>query len=280
MTQSPTLSSMEKSAKVKEIIEEALESQALTNAEVVSVLHNLLDSAESDQEHIIRGMDFPPSYRVAGLLLLSFFPRLVELRHPHMWVKYTTLQEGERVKFIIETDKQHSKKIEALLEHYSQILLREVPLNVLAKDERQLMELKKILDLSALEISLGKQIEAAHLVEMSDQMESFSEEVEYLHKIVGRGIGGMKELRDIIASLVSEEQEMVNKALLLLRDRLHVNMSATDEEEVKAALLAVKEHAPDSFEEIRQVINKGSVSGAAGDMLYSWIASLSTVLPK
>jgi hypothetical protein len=57
-------------------------------------------------------------------------------------------------------------------------------------------------------------------------------------------------------------------------------MTADDEQEVKEALLAVREHAPDSFEEIRQAINKGSASGAGGDMLYSWLASLSSVLPK
>lgn len=280
MTKSTYVSSLEQSANVRKIVEEALENEALTNVEVISVLHSLLDVTESDQEHIIRGMELPSTYRIAGLQLLAFFSRLVELHYPAIKMKCITEQEGERVKFILEVDAEHRHKIESLLEHYSLVLLKEAPIDSVAKNDKQLMELKKVLDLSALEISLSKGIEASHLEGVSDEMESFAEEVEHLHTLVGRGLGAMQELQNIMASLLSTEQESISKALKILRERLHVNMTEEDEQEVKAALLAVKEHAPDSFEEIRQLINKSSASGAAGDTLYSWVASLSTLMPK
>ncbi len=279
MTKS-TMSLTEQSARVKEIVEDALENQELSNQDVVAVLHNLLNVVESDQEHIVRGMDLPAAYRAAGLQLLSFYPRLVELRYPHVAVKYVTELQGEHIRFIVEVDAEYRRRLETLLEHYSQLLLKEASPDIVAKDDRQRMELKKVLDLSALELSLGNEMAALEWAATSEQIDSLAAEVETLHMRVGRGLGGMRELRHIVASLLAGNQEVVNKALAVLRDKLHVAMTVEDENEVKEALLAVREHAPDSFEEIRRVINQGSASGAAGDMLYSWLASLSSVLPK
>ena len=280
MSTSTYLTSVEKAAQVKKIVEEALKNQAVANSEIAALLHSLLNIAESDQEHIVRGMELPAPYRMAGLSLLLFFTRLVELEHPNIKVKSITEQKDEWVKFILEVESKHRQTVENLLEHYSQALLRKKALNSVAKGDRALMELKKALDVSALEISLTKGIEAEGLEEVSSHIESFGTEVEQLHQIVGRGLSNMSALQHVIISLLSEEREAINKALLTLRDRLHLKMSAEDVEEIKAALLMVREHAPDTFEELRQIINKTSVSGAAGDMLYSWLASLSSVMPK
>lgn len=280
MSSSTYLTSVEKAAQVKKIVEEALKNQAIANSEIAALLHSLLNIAESDQEHIVRGMELPATYRMAGLSLLVFFTRLIELEHPTIKVTSITEQKDEWVKFILEVESKHRQTVENLLEHYSQALLRKKALNTVAKSDRALMELKKALDVSALEISLTKGIEAEGLEEVSSHIESFGAEVEQLHQIVGRGLSNMNALQHVIISLLSEEREVINKALLTLRDRLHLKMTAEDVEEIKAALLMVREHAPDTFEELRQIINKTSVSGAAGDVLYSWLASLSSVMPK
>lgn len=280
MSTSTYLTSVEKAAQVKKIVEEALQNEAVANSEIAALLHSLLNNVESDQEHIVRGMELPSTYRMAGLSLLLFFTRLVELEHPHIKVKSITEQKDEWVKLILEVESKHRQTVENLLEHYSQALLRKKALNSVAKSDRALMELKKALDVSALEISLTKGIETEGLEEVSSHIESFGAEVEQLHQNVGRGLSNMSALQHVIISLLSEEREAINKALLTLRDRLHLKMSAEDVEEIKAALLMVREHAPDTFEELRQIINKTSVSGAAGDMLYSWLASLSGVMPK
>lgn len=264
---------------LQDVIKDALANQSITHAEVTSLLNNLQDMAESDQRHIVRGMELTADQIIPGLGLLHYFSRIVEQKYPAIAATYTISQSGRHLKMSIEATEQDIVRLEETLEKYSLILLGKLPLNQLLSEEKALMELKQTLDLSALIVNINETLKH-NLDDFTGKAPDLEEKVRKLHTTIGHGISGIQELQLVISSLLKQERDSIRHSLQILRSRLSVNMSQSDEAAVKEALLTVKEQEPDAFNEIREVINRSSQSGAAGDVIYSWIASLSRIMPN
>jgi hypothetical protein len=276
---SQNLTPIERVKMLREVIEHALVNQSVTKAEVELLLQNISYVAQSDQKHIVRGMQLTAEQIIPGLGLINYFSRLVEQKYPTMATRFTTELEANHVKLTIETTEQDALLVEELLEKYSLVLLGKLPLNQLVSGEKQLMELKQTLDLSVLTLNINQNL--LHDIEdFTGKAPDLENLVKALHTTIGYGISSLKELQEVISELLSQEREIISESLQVLRERLYYNMSHSDEAAIKEALLTVKQHEPDAFEEIRQVINRASGSGAAGDTLYTWISTLSRVLPS
>jgi hypothetical protein len=259
------------------IIQQALDSQSISSAEAEALIENLRSIAESDQHHIVRGMQLSSDQIIPGLALLHYFSRIIAQKYPAMAYKFTTEQHASHIKLIIETSTDNAFIIEEMLEKFSQILLGKLPLNQLVSEETQLMELKQALDLSVLMVNINQTL-AHHMDDFTGKAPGLEDAVIGLHSTIGYGISGLKELQQVITNLLREDRTSITHSLHILRSRLYHNMSESDQKAVEHALLDVKQHEPDVFETIRQAINRHSESGGAGDVLYSWISSLSRTI--
>ena len=71
----------------------------------------------------------------------------------------------------------------------------------------------------------------------------------------------------------------IAKALKMLSKNLVDNPTNKNREETKSALLLVKKSQPSLFQEIYDVF-KGTISGAGGNVVSSWVMAILNALPK
>ena len=276
--ESPSISPIERARILQDLIAESIQAHSVTKAEVTSLLKNLQDMMESDHKHIVRGMELTSDQHMAGLVILNYFPRLIEQLHPDIAFSTSITKTATHVKMVIESDETSIHIIEEILEQYSLVLLGKSPLNQLVTAASPLMELKQMLDLSALITNINHNMHAGE--DIAGKAPDLEKLVKKLHTTLGYGLSGISELQNVISTLLNEEKESINQSLAVLRSRLHYKMNDSDMVAVKEALQTVRAQEPGAFEDIRKVINRYSESGAAGDTLYSWIASLSRILPS
>jgi len=271
--------SNERTQFLKNLVITALAEQAESGAEMASLLHNLEDIIESDNQHLVRGLELPEDLQLPGLMLLHYAAKLLANKHPLVRLTHHVIQTGHHIKMIIEAPQGDLPALEATLETFSQLMLRKLPLNKLATNEKELVECKHTLDLSALMVNINQNA-SMNIDDITGRAPNLEHRVMALHEAVGYGLSSMRELKMVIEKLMNEKRDSITPALTILASHLSLDMSDKDKEAVREALATVKEQEPGAFEEIREAINHASKSGSAGDLLYSWLSALSRVLPN
>lgn len=284
MTHSDTPPTNASAASLKQLLEGALKHQTSTQKEIQQMIAHLNSVLESDAHHLVRGFEIDAKYVIAATNLIQSFILFMYSECPEHKFTVTLFQQTLHnssilLKLIIDGKPETLSLLEAQLEIYSQILLGQKPMNALTTSPTQIMWLKQRLDFSALEIKILYDAEHASL-EAMPEFEDVATYIETVHHTVAKGLSSFHALQTVLSQLLLKEQSHINEALTILQQKLDSSLSEADRPLVEKALRTVKEHKPDLFEEIRSLLNKSSIAGKAGDLVCSWIASLTSVMPK
>jgi predicted RNA-binding Zn ribbon-like protein len=232
----------------------------------------------SDKRHIVRTVTVKEAWNPAALSLLDFLYTYLQWKHADKDIRVSVEQSHEGLTVAITVPEALHDAVEASLEAYSLALRQKIPLSDLVSNKTHLIVFKQRLDLSVLELGLhGEESLGANPMEA---MTAQSRDVFALHAAVGESLSAVSQLRTIVKELLSSEKGKAKEALEVLAKRLEGVLAAEHEAEVKQALSALQAEEPDVFEQIRNLINQGSVSGKAGDYLYGWISAIAGTLPR
>jgi hypothetical protein len=101
---------------------------------------------------INRIIEFPPEYHQAGIGILNFFGTYLRERYPNEIAKVKIIQEGLRVRMVIETMDGSSETIEKALYEYQLIVSGQEAPEKFATGDKFIMELKNELRIAKLRI--------------------------------------------------------------------------------------------------------------------------------
>jgi hypothetical protein len=258
---------------IKSIASEIESGREVESSRIEGILHSL-----SDSSHIIRCFpELPDAYVPATVALLSGVYDLLTPKEREA-VELSVVRSAEGLRLVIRAQGAAADAVDEHLEQFGAALRQDIPLNELVNDKEALMRLKQRLDLVALELSIaaGDDGSAQDEAAIMQQIEAQGKEVERFFNAMGEGLRAVTQLRLLIIKRLKDtsdtKERQVFEHLVKLLDGQH--------KDLKASFQALKKDAPDLFEQLKDLINRGSESGKAGDYLYGWIASIVNILPK
>lgn len=262
---------------LKQLIEEV----GSDNSEMMKRLHSVFRELQ-DGNIISRDFVLKEYAQQSALSLIGFVGRMLRLRHPDLNVKMTIEQFHLDIHLTIECTEALYSEVEESLELYSLVLRGKKPMDALFSNENARMELKHILDMSVLQLSVAVGISehAPNLKEATD-FKFLEEEIHNLHHYIGERLSVLFDIRQMINELLEEQKERIEGALEKIRDSLDESTHAHfKDEHVTEAFQAVKSEEPDSYNRILETLNRLSASGHAGDTLNAWVMALMKSLPR
>lgn len=87
------------------------------------------------------------------------------------------------------------------------------------------------------------------------------------------------DLDSLIYQVSKQANENVLQALQIIKNTIEKGITPIDEKPIREAFETIRQQEPSTLRHLVDVM-KGSVSGAAGNLLYSWIAPIVAALPK
>ncbi|GAB6098070.1 hypothetical protein JCM14469_43250 [Desulfatiferula olefinivorans] len=238
-------------------------------------------------EEFSRPIEFPPGCHEAGLTILSYFGTILRNKYPEKDIGFRIEQKENKVIMTIITSEGDIEIIEKCFDEYGMVVLGHTPIEQFLPDPIESIALKNKLEIANLELRQTKELlnfSKEQYNFQKDRIFNMENEVVWLREQVGRLIAGQLDNSGMLLKLFSLESKCSNnnieKSLNLLSNKIEQGIKADDEHEIKQALVNVKKNNPSLFDQVSDLIIKGSVSGAAGNFLYIWIQSIMSTLPK
>lgn len=235
---------------------------------------------------MVKVLEFPPELYQSGISILSYFGTVVRKKYPNKNITVKIEQDGLTIRMVIETPEGEMEKIEKTLEQYGQVLFGYLDPNDFFYDKADVIELKQQLNIARVQLETQKEILVLKNGEISrlNQIVNFLEtQHDKLNDILKSNLicpaHTSADWTAIIEHVTKEKNVIAEKALEILRDIIEKGITQSDEVSVKEALKTIKEQDPGIFRHVIDLV-KGSVSGAAGNLIYTWIAPFLAVMPK
>lgn len=231
---------------------------------------------------IKRSIEFSPADKQAGMAILSYFTEVLRQKYPDVDTKVTIEQEERFVRMIIETPDGEKDRIEQTLEQYGLVVQGKMKPEELVSDPIAVMNLKNKLELSALELRQTREILRLAETNSVGRIAALEKQVNMLHSIVGEGLKNSNTASRMLEKMLDEHlglSSAVRDSLDVLVRKIDRGIRESDEAEVKAALSTVKAQSPSLLSEI-QNFARGSLHGAGGNLLSSWIVAIGSMVPR
>ena len=246
-------------------------------------LINILDN-EGVTTRIQRSLVFKPEHKQAGISILNYFSEIIKQKYPHIKVKVKIEQEQSTVRMIVETPEGEIKKVEETLDQYGMVVQGKMLPEQLLSDPFEIMALKQKLELSALELRHTKELlNTARNYDKNNKEKIFQLEnqVKSLYNLVGECLRGTKSAHLLTKKLLDKynSNDIVKDSLELIGKKINIGIKPSDEKEIKQTLESIRKEDPKVLKELSSLL-KGSIAGVGGNLLYSWIITVTNVLPK
>lgn len=249
------------------------------NADLGGELKDILQHI-APQHTIIREIQLQPAHYQAGLSLLNFLGRVIELAEPNVKYVLTTEQKPPLVELRIAAQSDKQQAIQEIIEKYSLILQNKAPMSLLFdENESAIMELKQKLDLSALELSITHTVVNQQDIALPSDFEGIREQVEQLHQQIGQGLSGVSQLKRTIDFLLSQQNDQIAHLLTTLKEKLEQPINEDSRAEIHETLVTIQEKEPNAFYNLQHSLNMASDSKDAGNRLVSWLVQLNNIIP-
>lgn len=237
-----------------------------------------LQVLESDSV-ILRTITFEPHQIQAGIGLLSYFSEILKQRMVNDDNKVTIEQDGEKVRLSIKSQAGSTHTVEALLDDYGLVLSGDLPPEKFISDEVQLLSLRNKLDLAAIEIRHQKDILALTKSSYEGRIESMEDQLKHLKTTLSKSISSNKTAQKHVSSLIAKfgNGSSLDTKLVELSEKIDNGLSKADEADFKSTLRAVSEDNPVLAQEFLKLL-KGPLEGVAGNIIYSWLPSVSQLV--
>ena len=244
----------------------------------VDELPNLL---LDDNESILRSIEFPPEYKSAGVSLLTYFGEVIQQKYPDSDVTFRIEQRDNIVTLIVMANDRELERIEQLLSDYGQVIEGTKPVSEFLANPMQQTQLAHKLDMAELELKMTRQLYQQYNSLQNERIEALEGQVSVLGKMLNESLKSIPDI-DQILKIIEPYKKIdrnIAKALKMLSKNLVDNPTNKNREETKSALLLVKKSQPSLFQEIYDVF-KGTISGAGGNVVSSWVMAILNALPK
>jgi CheY-like chemotaxis protein len=230
---------------------------------------------------ITRSIEFGPGDKQAGIAILSYFSEIVKEKYPDINVKITIEQEDRFVRMIIETPDGSQERIEETLEQYGLVVLGKMIPEKLLSDPISVAGLKNKLELTTVELRHTRDL--LRLTESTNvnRITSLEKQVESLHEYIGQSLTGINNAFRLVEKIIESHavSDTVKDSLELIAKRIEIGIRPRDETEIKRALSTIQTEVPSISDELADFA-RGSLQGAGGSLLYSWITAIVNSIPK
>ena len=144
----------------------------------------ILEEKISNEDSIVRSIEFPPEYREAGTSILMYFNHILKLKYPDLKVKVSIEQDGLILRMLIHTPTGHKESIERTLEEYGRVVVGQLMPEDFLHDPFEVIALKNKLEIAHLELRQTRELLSLTQKNSQQRIESLEEEVDRLHRLI------------------------------------------------------------------------------------------------
>ena len=146
-------------------------------------------------------------------------------------------------------------------------------------NEIQLLSLRNKLDMAAIEIKHQKDILALTASSYNLRIESLEDQLKHLKTVLSKSIISNKVAQSHVSILIEKfsNGSVVESRLIELAKKIDSGLSNSDKEVFESTLTAINKQNPKLAQEFIKSL-KGPLEGVAGNILYSWLPSISLLL--
>lgn len=129
-------------------------------AKKVLQVNDLLDPDKNvtDNQFIVREINFDPVYKQSGISILSYFSEIIDSRYPDSDVSVRIIQCETKVTMIIETSEGEIERVEKLLTEYGETICGKRKISDLVSDPLDILRLTNELKMAELRIENNREI--------------------------------------------------------------------------------------------------------------------------
>lgn len=242
----------------------------------LKALPSLNEFRDLDQHDFIkRVIKFEPEFKQSGVSILSYFSNIISTKYPGLDVSISIEQQGNLVTLIVELPDGSKELIEQELHEYGLVVLGNKSPESYLDDPLQAMMLKNKLEISALEAKQTRELLYSERAHYSSRIDSLEKQIEFLTKAFDSQQNQLYQSAEYIRTSSTTESEQVTLALNTIAELIENNSYSSCGDEISSNLSLVQQESPTVIDKINELIIKGSISGAAGNFLYSAIQAVS-----
>ncbi len=233
---------------------------------------------------ITKSIEFKPEHYLAGLAILSYFGTIVRNKYPDKGIGVRIEQQDLAIRMVIETPEGTRVELEETLEDYGQVVKGRLLPQDFLDNELQVAELRHQLRLATAQLESQRELHEIAQDLNTRRIESLGAEVDWLRSHLGDVLSLSEKHTSSIESIFANLQPSthaeaaLSSALDFIKNKAAHGLDDSDEEQIKEALQTVRKHDSNMFHSLRskleELIIKGAISGASGNLLYEWLKSL------
>jgi hypothetical protein len=235
-----------------------------------------LDLSKANAPKVIRSITFPPAYKQAGISILAYFGHIVNVKYPNIDVQVTIEQIGEKINLVIDTPQGTKELIERELCDYGLVVSGELAPDKYMEQPYEVMALKHKLEIAHLEARQCRDMLQSERSLQGARIAQLEEWVQDLRNMLGKNSIANSQLLSALTELASRSTGSVNDALRGLIAIVEKGLTQNDEERVLEEYRTIQKDDPPILAQLRELLLKGAVQGAAGNYLFNWLNAMAS----
>jgi len=245
--------------------------------EIIKKVAKILDlDLEEKKDKIIRSIQFPPELKQSGISILNYFSHILNHKYPLINVGVTIEQNENRVTLIIDTPDGKKEIIEKELADYGLVVVGQIPPEQFISDENEILLLKYKLEMTQMETRHTKEILNQERLSNRERIKRLENDVTYFKNFFDKDRNLIYELSQQVLELAKSSSQTVLVSLNNISDILKKG-EIENERELIEHFMNIRKEDNSTFNNLNEILIKGSLQGTAGNYLYSF---LTNTLPK
>ncbi|MBP2313393.1 hypothetical protein [Azospirillum soli] len=254
-----------------------LSSYGMPQARYRNHLQAKIDAASATS--IIRQLEFSETHKQAGISILSYFANVLKQKQPSVIACIKIEQSESVIRMIIETPEGSKEIVEKTLEGYVEVVTDKIKPEDFFENPLHIMELKHKLEIAKLEIRQKEEIlriSERQRSALEDRVANLENIVSEQYRSMGHNLSSVVNVTDKVVLLLERTatQQLspsVSQLVEDIKDTIKNGVDHNNIEDIKKAIIEIKNKDTSVFTHLLDILGKGSVSGAAGNELYKWI---------
>ncbi len=228
---------------------------------------------------IIRQLEFSETHKQAGISILSYFANVLKQKQPSVIACIKIEQSESVIRMIIETPEGSKEIVEKTLEGYVEVVTDKIKPEDFFENPLHIMELKHKLEISKLEIRQKEEIlriSERQRSALEDRVANLESIVSEQYRSMGHNLSSVVNVTDKVVLLLERTATQqispsISQLVEDIKDTIKSGVDHNNIEDIKKAIIEIKNKDTSVFANLLDILGKGSVSGAAGNELYKWI---------
>jgi hypothetical protein len=232
------------------------------------------------KDQILRSIEFAPEHRQAGIGILNYFSKYLTERYPDISVRVVIEQEAGKVRMIVESDNGPIDTVEQTLEEYALIVTGRAAPEDFLSNQYQVMELKQKLEMAAMEIRWQNKFITSLEHDKISQRDFFMNQIEQLNRSLSAGMANSSRLIQALEEVI--RRPAIDPSIQSAIERIVTNLreqQIPDETQTREELNIIARKDPHILRDLYELC-ANTATGAAGNLLASWISPLLYLLPR